>query len=184
MCLQMYKLNSLTISPPTDNIIKFLRWNTIATFSTVISNLPAIPIDLYAVIQVFRHKAKCLASVCVSCGPVKASLFGIRLIWMIKIQMGRLGHYYLKWEEVTLRDQFYSLFHSSRSLVEVMYAARRLNLSNGSHYTSVGAHFFNLLFLTTKSNLKPFGFRINFSPLIPSNSYSQWNFHSKPVEAF
>ena len=138
VCLQMYKLNSLTISPPTDNIVKFLRWNTISTFSTVISDLPAIPVDLYAVIQVFRHKAKCLASVCVTCGPVKASLFGIRLIWMIKIQMGRLGHYYLKWEEVTLRDQFIVYFTFSLSPIE---SFQRFSL-----YISCRGHFLNLFF--------------------------------------
>lgn len=81
---------------------------------------------MYVVIYIMSHIGECLVHVCVSGGPVKPSLLGIRLLWVVKVKVGRMTQYYL-------HMKLYKKILQFRILIIAYYSVLKADTDNANN---------------------------------------------------
>lgn len=79
-------------------ILRFLQGNTFSFVHllTQVDNWISHPCKVSISVNIIRHETKCLSSVNESGSPVISPFLWIRLVWVIKIQVGCLGQHNLE----------------------------------------------------------------------------------------
>ena len=90
-------LANILLSSNTCDVLRFLKRNTFAFVHILaqVDNWISHPGEVGIGINIIWHKTKRLSSVNESGSPVITSLFGVRLIRMIEVEVGSLSQYNL-----------------------------------------------------------------------------------------